>query len=243
MGSRYSQFYLNANGIFFSLEADLWLWYFCINFLGHHIRSEAFIFLWSLDHCWNPDREWCYLVLWCTSRVPIALTKQILRKTLGYCLSGISFNGFCHSPPVIQPPYYLGCFQRGIGYFYYLCYCVCIHKVLHEILENWHSQYHVRWLFAMIITILAICVCYLYGWPAAVTYPKYCCLRKCLHYSDLITVNMESISFCLKLKSIVLLPSVFPSSFISCTILLCSLAIFSFFSFIAFLSLEQLPCL
>lgn len=51
-------------------------------------------------------------------------------------------------------------------------------------------------------------------------------------------------SFCLKLKSIVLMPSVFPSSFIFCTILLCSLSILGFFfSFIAFLWLEQLPCL
>lgn len=32
-------------------------------------------------------------------------------------------------------------------------------------------------------------------WPATLTYPRRCCLRKCLHYSDIIPVNVESIHF------------------------------------------------
>lgn len=86
--------------------------------------------------------------------------------------------------------------------------------------------------FAMIVVTLAIYVCYLY---ATLTYSRCCRLRKYLHFSDFITVNVESISFCFKLKSIVLMLSVFPSSFI----FLHNSPLFSvhfwFFSFIAFL--------
>lgn len=178
----------------------------------------------AVSHCWNPDREWRYFVFWCTSRVPIALIKQILRKTLEYCLSGITFNGFCHSP---QPFSHLGCFQRGIGYFYYL-FCVNTQSIA------WNTG-------KLTVTVSCqVTFCHDYSnfsyfcmlplcWPATLTYPRCCCSRKCLQYSDLITVNMESISFCLKLKSVVLISSVFPISFIFCTILLCSLSIFGFF--------------
>lgn len=113
-------------------------------------------------HCWNPDREWCYLVFWCTSRVPTALIKQILRKALGYCLSGISFNGFCHSPPPFSHPTTLGAFREELDIFItyvivcvYTKYCMKYRKTdIHNIMSGDF--------FAMIIIILAICVCYLY---------------------------------------------------------------------------------
>lgn len=47
---------------------------------------------------------------------------------------------------------------------------MCIHKVLHEILENWHSQYHVRWIFCHDSNFSCFCMLSL-CWPATLTIP------------------------------------------------------------------------
>lgn len=92
----------------------------------------------------------------------------------------------------------LGAFREELHSFItYFILRVCVHEVLHEILWMSVFQHHVLgfglfFFFASFILTLAVCVCYL--WPAALTCPRCCHLRKCLHYSDLTTISLESIS-------------------------------------------------
>lgn len=160
--------------------------------------------------------------------------------------SGTNFKGLCHSPQPFSHLTTLGAFREELHVFityFFLCVCVCVY--IKHYMKYWKTDVHnMSWGFFGLNcgNFSNLCMLPLH-WPAALTYPRCCHLRKCLHYSDLITVSLASISFVSSPLSWWLVVFPFFSFSAQFSSVLISLLFFSFIAFPSFLWLEQLSCL